>query len=116
MLFRTGLPQIHLHLKRQCVVTFTPIFLQSSMGKSCCSPLDEFSVSNIIMLPCSAVTAKAQRKFAEDHTHIKMKEILTAESGGAGAGFEGPFGQKTTLYVLLTLFSIHACWLISFYL
>ena len=53
--------------------------------------------SNILAIKHGAVTAKAQKKFAEDHTHIKMKEILTEDEGGqAGSAFEGPFGIKTT--------------------
>ncbi len=46
---------------------------------------------------CSAVTAKAQRKFAEDHTHIRMKEILhhDLDTTCPSSAFEGPFGQKT---------------------
>jgi hypothetical protein len=44
----------------------------------------------------SAVTAKAQRQFAEDHTHIRMKEILHQDMGaGSASAFEGPFGART---------------------
>mmetsp|Transcript_8174 Transcript_8174/g.12208 ORF Transcript_8174/g.12208 Transcript_8174/m.12208 type:complete len:215 (+) Transcript_8174:85-729(+) len=52
--------------------------------------------SNILAIKHGAVTAKAARKFAEDHTHIRMKEILNAETNThATSAFEGPFGQKT---------------------
>jgi hypothetical protein len=44
----------------------------------------------------SCVTAKGARRFAEQHQHIKMKEILTGDDD-VGPGFEGPFGQKSIL-------------------
>lgn len=47
------------------------------------------------------MTAKAQRKFAEDHTHIRMKEILHHDLDcGPSSAFEGPFGARTQLLVL----------------
>eukprot|EP00604_Paraphysomonas_vestita_P002555 CAMPEP_0174818386 /NCGR_PEP_ID=MMETSP1107-20130205/1049_1 /TAXON_ID=36770 /ORGANISM="Paraphysomonas vestita, Strain GFlagA" /LENGTH=207 /DNA_ID=CAMNT_0016030145 /DNA_START=107 /DNA_END=730 /DNA_ORIENTATION=- len=52
--------------------------------------------SNILAIKHGAVTAKAQRKFAEDHTHIRMKEILHHDlDTGPSSAFEGPFGAKT---------------------
>lgn len=51
--------------------------------------------SNILSIKHGCVTAKGARRFAEQHQHIKMKEILTGDDE-VGPGFEGPFGQKTT--------------------
>mmetsp|Transcript_13902 Transcript_13902/g.23040 ORF Transcript_13902/g.23040 Transcript_13902/m.23040 type:complete len:212 (-) Transcript_13902:331-966(-) len=51
--------------------------------------------SNILSIKHGCVTAKGARRFAEQHQHIKMKEILTGDDD-VGPGFEGPFGQKTT--------------------
>lgn len=50
--------------------------------------------SNILAIKHGCVTAKGQRRFAEEHQHIKMKEILSGDHE-VGSGFEGPFGQKT---------------------
>lgn len=70
---------------------FIQIFLRSNMGT-----VDLTTHHLILIHICRAVTAKAQRKFAEDHTHIRMKEILSSnQSGGAQSAFEGPFGQRT---------------------
>lgn len=51
--------------------------------------------SNILAIKHGCVTAKGQRRFAEEHQHIKMKEILNGDDE-AGTAFEGPFGHKTT--------------------
>ena len=72
---------------------FTPISWLSNMGPDPSPPPFHFLFHSLLSL--SAVTAKAQRKFAEDHTHIRMKEILHQDLGGGSAGFEGPFGAKT---------------------
>ena len=51
--------------------------------------------SNILAIKHGCVTAKATRKFAEEHTHIRMKEIL--QDSSSSALYEGPFGRKTQL-------------------
>lgn len=80
-----------------CTLTSYP----SSTGKSvpniaaiCNRDISKLNFVHVVIVRC--VTAKGARRFAEQHQHIKMKEILTGDDD-CGPGFEGPFGQKTTL-------------------
>lgn len=51
--------------------------------------------SNILAIKHGCVTAKAQRKFAEDHQNIKMKEVINVNMDESSSAYEGPFGRKT---------------------
>jgi len=51
--------------------------------------------SNILAIRNGCVTARAMRKYAEEHPNIRRKEALPADSARVDTRYEGPFGRKT---------------------
>lgn len=51
--------------------------------------------SNILAIRNGCVTARAMRKYAEEHPNIRRKEALPANSARVDTRYEGPFGRKS---------------------
>lgn len=53
--------------------------------------------SNVLAVKHGCITARAMRQYSIDHPNIRLKEVLTTDTGRVDANHEGPFGIKTKL-------------------
>ena len=65
-------------------------------------------LSNMYFFFYSCITAKTMRQYGIDHPNVRLKEVLSQDSGRgeARASHEGPFGRKTELYVPMINFVV----------